>query len=60
MTPTANRRDLFKLAIYNFKNIDYPKEKIEWIIIDDGTDSIRDMLPEDDRIKYYYLANIIQ
>ena len=57
LTPTANRRDLFKLAIYNFKNIDYPKEKIEWIIIDDGTDSIRDMLPEDDRIKYYYLAN---
>lgn len=54
LTPTYNRRHTFKLAIKNFYEIDYPQLKIEWIIIDDGTDSIKDMIPNDKRIKYHY------
>jgi glycosyltransferase involved in cell wall biosynthesis len=57
LTPTYNRRHTFKLAIKNFYEIDYPQLKIEWIIVDDGTDSIEDMLPKDSRIKYYYIDN---
>jgi hypothetical protein len=61
ITPTYNRRHFFKLAINNFINFRYPKEKLEWIIVDDGTDKIRDIfneIPElknDSRIKYYEL-----
>tara|TARA_B100001123_G_C15179145_1_gene974608 strand:+ start:422 stop:1264 length:843 start_codon:yes stop_codon:yes gene_type:complete len=55
LTPTYNRRHTFKLAIKNFYNIDYPQLKIEWIIVDDGTDSIQDILPKESRIKYYYI-----
>lgn len=55
LTPTYNRRNTFKLAIKNFYEIDYPQLKIEWIIVDDGTDSIEDMLPKESRIKYFYI-----
>ena len=55
LTPTYNRRHTFKLAIENFYAIDYPQLKLEWIIIDDGTDSIKDMLPNESRIKYFYI-----
>ena len=34
------------LTIKNFYEIDYPQLKIEWIIVDDGTDSIKNMLPK--------------
>jgi glycosyltransferase involved in cell wall biosynthesis len=54
ITPTYNRRNAFKLAIYNFLNCNYPKDKIEWIIIDDGTDKIIDLIPKEYNIKYYY------
>ena len=35
----------------------YPKNKIEWIIVDDGKDKINDLLPEEEGmiIKYIYL-----
>ena len=56
ITPTYDRRNLFPIAINNFDNFNYPKEKIEWIIVDDTPDnkeSIEDLLPIDTRIKYY-------
>jgi hypothetical protein len=61
ITPTFNRRHFFKLAINNFINFRYPKEKLEWIIVDDGTDKIKDLFTEipqlknDSRIKYFEL-----
>ena len=55
LTPTFNRRHTFKLAIKNFYEIDYPQLKIEWIIVDDGINPIKDMLPNDSRIKYFYI-----
>lgn len=53
ITPTRNRKVFFELAINNFLTQDYPKDKLEWIIIDDGEESISDILPKnDDRIKH--------
>ena len=54
-TPTFNRRPFIKNAIKCFKNQDYPKELMEWVIIDDGSDKIQDILDEADlpQIKYY-------
>ena len=41
-TPTFNRRPFWPYIIKCFENQTYPKDKIEWIIIDDGTDKIED------------------
>ena len=44
-----------KLAIRNFQKTDYPQDKIEWIIVDDGTDKIEDIIMEANipQIKYF-------
>ena len=54
LTPTKNRKKLFPLIIDCFNNFNYPKEKIEWIILDDSDngDNLIDILPKDNRIKY--------
>jgi hypothetical protein len=54
ITPTYNRRKMFSMAIRNFSMIEYPPEKIEWIIIDDSEENkgVEDMIPRDKRIKY--------
>lgn len=36
VTPTYNRSLLFDIAIRNFKNTNYPKYKLFWIILDDS------------------------
>jgi len=41
-TPTFNRRPFIPYLIKCFENQTYPKENIEWIIIDDGTDKVED------------------
>ena len=43
-TPTFNRRPFFPFIIKCFVNQTYPREKMEWIIIDDGTDKIEDII----------------
>jgi GR25 family glycosyltransferase involved in LPS biosynthesis len=54
LTPTKNRSKLFPFAIYCFQNIIYPHHKIEWIIVDDSDDdNLYNILPKDNRIKYY-------
>ena len=52
-TPTFNRRPFIPYIIKCFENQDYPKEKLEWIIIDDGTDKIEDLVAHLPRVKYY-------
>jgi GR25 family glycosyltransferase involved in LPS biosynthesis len=56
ITPTYNRKNFVKLMIYNFFSQNYPADKLEWIIVDDGTESISGMLPNDSRIKYYHFG----
>ena len=36
ITPTYNRQHMAKLMFFNYKITSYPKDKIEWIILDDG------------------------
>jgi glycosyltransferase involved in cell wall biosynthesis len=43
-TPTFNRRPFIPIMFECFRNQTYPKERIEWIIVDDGTDKIRDLV----------------
>jgi len=52
-TPTFNRRPFIPIMIECFKHQTYPKDRMEWIIIDDGTDKIGDMLSEIPQIKYF-------
>ena len=49
ITPTSNRRRFFKLSLYNFYQINYEKDKIEWIIVEDGNETIKDLIPKDDK-----------
>ena len=43
-TPTFNRRPFIPMMFECFKNQTYPKDRMEWIIVDDGTDKIRDLV----------------
>jgi glycosyltransferase involved in cell wall biosynthesis len=52
-TPTFNRRPFIPHIIKCFQSQDYPKNKIEWIIIDDGTDKIEDLVKDIPQVKYY-------
>lgn len=48
VTPTYNRKLLFRLAIYNFLRMDYPRDRVQWIIVDDSDESqcVKDELPD--------------
>lgn len=48
--PTHNRRSFVAQSIAYFLRQDYPNREL--IIIDDGTDPIRDLVPTDPRIRY--------
>ena len=52
-TPTFNRRPFYDMIIKCFNSQTYPKERIEWIIIDDGTDKIEDLVKNIAQVKYY-------
>jgi glycosyltransferase involved in cell wall biosynthesis len=52
-TPTFNRRPFWEYTIKCFMHQNYPKDKMEWIIIDDGTDKIKDLVEGIPQVKYY-------
>lgn len=56
-TPTFNRRPFIPIMFAGFKNQTYPMDRIEWIIVDDGTDKIEDLIATSgiDNIKYFAL-----
>uniref|UniRef100_A0A6C0JXZ3 Glycosyltransferase 2-like domain-containing protein n=1 Tax=viral metagenome TaxID=1070528 RepID=A0A6C0JXZ3_9ZZZZ len=43
ITPTYNRRTFIPSLIACFRNQSYPKDRMEWIVLDDGTDSVEDL-----------------
>ena len=43
LTPTYNRRRFLPYAIKFFKDQSYPQDRMEWIIMDDGTDKVGDL-----------------
>uniref|UniRef100_A0A6C0FDP3 Uncharacterized protein n=1 Tax=viral metagenome TaxID=1070528 RepID=A0A6C0FDP3_9ZZZZ len=52
-TPTFNRRPFWPMAIKCFEDYTYPKERMEWIIVDDGSDPIEDLVKHIPQVKYY-------
>ena len=52
-TPTFNRRPFVPMMIQCFLHQDYPKDRMEWIIVDDGTDKIRDLVEDIEQVKYF-------
>lgn len=58
-TPTFNRRSYIPMTIRCVELQDYPKDKLEWIIVNDGDEEIEDILNDAvknkdlPKIKYY-------
>ena len=52
-TPTFNRRPFISGMIKCFNHQTYPKDRMEWIIIDDGTDKIEDLVKDHPNVKYF-------
>ncbi|MDH3307058.1 MAG: glycosyltransferase [Acidimicrobiia bacterium] len=51
--PTHNRRTFVPFAIEYFLRQDYPRREL--IVVDDGTDSVADLIPDDPSIRYVRL-----
>ena len=52
-TPTYNRRMFIPQLIKCYEAQTYPKELMEWIIIDDGEDSVEDLFKDVQGVKYF-------
>ena len=52
-TPTFNRRPFIPAMLKCFDHQIYPKHRMEWIIIDDGTDKIEDLVKNHPNVKYF-------
>ena len=52
-TPTFNRRPFIPAMLSCFNNQDYPQDRMEWIIIDDGSDPVEDLVASHPRVKYF-------
>tara|TARA_R110000868_G_scaffold130812_6_gene340675 strand:+ start:1473 stop:2189 length:717 start_codon:yes stop_codon:yes gene_type:complete len=57
ITITYNRRKFIPNLIRCIEEQTYAKEDIEWIIIDDGTDKIEDLVKHIPYVKYHYLSS---
>lgn len=53
LMPTRNRRLFLPQAIAYFQRQDYPNREL--VILDDGEDSVADLIPPDERIQYLRL-----
>jgi hypothetical protein len=54
IVPTANRRAFVPRAIELFQRQDYPCREL--VILDDGSDSVADLVPDDPRVRYVRAA----
>ena len=46
VTPTYNRRTFIPALLQIYKSQTFPKEQMEWIIVDDGRDKVEDLFQE--------------
>jgi glycosyltransferase involved in cell wall biosynthesis len=51
-TPTYNRRPFIPSLIKSIQRQRYPNNKLEWIIVDDGPDSIEDLVKDIPFVRY--------
>jgi glycosyltransferase involved in cell wall biosynthesis len=58
ITPTYNRRKYIPILIELYKSQTYPKDRMEWVILDDGQDKVEDLFINATKtipnIRYYY------
>jgi glycosyltransferase involved in cell wall biosynthesis len=52
-TPTFNRRPFIPIIIKCFENQTYPRDKMEWVIVDDGSDKIEDLVGHLPYVRYF-------
>src|SRR4051812_12356423 len=52
--PTANRRRCVSQAIRLFQAQDYPNKEL--VILDDGAESVADLVPDDPQVRYIRLT----
>jgi len=52
ITVTRDRRAFIPLAKYCFLAQSYPEDKLEWVIVDDGNDQIKDLVSDLPNVKY--------
>lgn len=59
VTPTYQRRTFIPTLIQLYKNQTFPKDKMEWIIVDDGRDKVEDLFQEAAKeipnLRYYHV-----
>jgi glycosyltransferase involved in cell wall biosynthesis len=58
-TPTFNRRPFIASMLECFNHQTYPRDCMEWIIVDDGTDPIEDLVSHHECVRYFKLADKI-
>ena len=58
-TPTFNRRPFISAMLECFNHQTYPRDRMEWIIVDDGTDPIGDLVSQHECVRYFNLADKI-
>ena len=56
LTPTYNRRKFIPTAIACFKAQEYPQDRMEWIVLDDGTDKVKDLFDSSGLKNVRYVA----
>lgn len=52
-TPTYNRRTFIPSLIQCFEAQTYPRELLEWVVVDDGSDPVGDVFDGVEGVKYY-------
>ena len=58
-TPTFNRRPFIAAMLQCFAHQTYPRNRMEWIIIDDGTDPIEDLVSSHPCVRYFRIEEKI-
>ena len=58
-TPTFNRRPFIPAMLQCFNHQTYPRDRMEWIIIDDGTDPVEDLVAQHPCVQYFKLSEKI-
>jgi len=53
-TPTYNRRKFIPFLIKCYQAQTYPKDKMEWVVVDDGTDPVKDLFENVEGVRYFY------
>jgi glycosyltransferase involved in cell wall biosynthesis len=54
-TPTFNRRPFVSAMMKCFNHQTYPQDRMEWVIVDDGTDPIEDLVTSHPCVRYFRL-----